>query len=68
MQPTTMPHVIAAHNEKMIVLRPEIAALSMSVSRLLREGSRGYAAWNMLGSVGAGMLLAALGLWLGRSI
>ena len=44
------------------------STLTFESFRLLREGSRGYAAWNMLGSVGAGMLLAALGLLLGRSV
>lgn len=42
------------------------STLTFESFRLLREGSRGYAAWNVLGSVGAGMLLAALGLWLGE--
>lgn len=44
------------------------STLTFESFRLLREGARGFAAWNMLGSIGGGMLLAALGLWLGRSV
>lgn len=44
------------------------STFSFETLRLVEDGSTGYAAANVLGSVAAGVVAVALGLWLGAGL